>query len=77
MFNCVFYFTKLTSTATIISVVGGYISGNAMSYPYPATSIPAFLEPENVLQFMKAPGYTNTKATLLTDGIAYIYEGTK
>lgn len=61
----------------VVPVIGGYISGDARAYRYLATSIPTFLEPENVLQLIKAQGYTNIKATPLTGGIAYIYEGTK
>ena len=61
----------------IIPVLGGYISGDKNAYRYLAASIPDFLEPQNVLQLMKAQGYVNIKATSLTSGIAYIYEGTK
>ena len=61
----------------IVPVLGGYISGDNNAYRYLAASIPDFLEPEKVLQLMKAQGYMNIKATALTNGIAYIYEGTK
>ncbi len=61
----------------VVPVLGGYISGDNNAYRYLAASIGDFLEPENVLQLMKAQGYMNIKATALTNGIAYIYEGTK
>jgi len=61
----------------VVPVLGGYISGDSNAYRYLATSIPDFLEPEKVSQLMKAQGYTNIKATPLTSGIVYIYEGTK
>ena len=61
----------------VIPTLGGFISGDSKAYRYLSTSIPDFLKPEKVLQLMKAQGYTNIKATKLTNGIAYIYEGTK
>ena len=61
----------------VIPVIGGYISGDRKAYRYLSTSIPAFLESQRVSQLMKQQGYTNVKATPLTGGIAYIYEGTK
>ncbi len=61
----------------VVPVIGGYISGDSRAYRYMASSVPNFLEYEKVSRLMKAQGYTNIKATLLTGGIAYIYEGTK
>jgi demethylmenaquinone methyltransferase/2-methoxy-6-polyprenyl-1,4-benzoquinol methylase len=61
----------------VVPVIGGWISGDRKAYQHLSTSIPDFLEPEKVLQVMNEYGYKNTKATRLTNGIAYIYEGTK
>ncbi|MHC4222151.1 MAG: bifunctional demethylmenaquinone methyltransferase/2-methoxy-6-polyprenyl-1,4-benzoquinol methylase UbiE, partial [Planctomycetota bacterium] len=38
----------------IIPTLGGWISGDSKAYRYLSTSIPDFLEPEKVLQLMKA-----------------------
>jgi len=61
----------------IVPLIGGYLSGDSKAYRYLASSIPKFLEHGKVAELMKAQGYTNVKATPLTAGIAYIYEGTK
>ena len=61
----------------IVPLIGGYISGDRQAYRYLAASIPNFLEHGKVSELMKSQGYTNIKATPLTAGIAYIYEGTK
>ena len=61
----------------VVPVIGGYISGDSGAYRYLAGSISNFLKHEKVTGLMKAQGYTDIKATPLTGGIAYIYEGTK
>ena len=61
----------------IVPVFGGYISGDSSAYRYLADSIQDFPGHEKVLQLMKAQGCLNLKAKPLTNGIVYIYEGTK
>lgn len=61
----------------IVPFLGRCISANNTAYKYLASSIPAFLAPDKVTDLMKDQGYINVKATPLTKGIVYIYEGTK
>ena len=61
----------------VVPVIGGCLSGDSGAYRYLAGSIPNFLKHEKVAGLMKAQGYKDIKATPLTGGIAYIYEGTK
>lgn len=64
-----FYFRNILPT------VGGIISGNKQAYSYLNSSVEEFPCGQDFLDLMKAAGFSNTKATSLTFGIASIYQG--
>jgi demethylmenaquinone methyltransferase/2-methoxy-6-polyprenyl-1,4-benzoquinol methylase len=59
----------------ILPTVGGLVSGNKKAYSYLNSSVEAFPDGQDFLDLMNDAGFTNTKATSLTFGIASIYQG--
>ncbi len=66
-----FYFTR------VLPLVGGLISGNRAAYAYLPQSVGTFPQGHAFLDLMQEAGFTETKATALTLGIAHIYQGRK
>lgn len=64
-----FYFRNILPT------VGGIVSGNKQAYSYLNSSVEEFPSGQGFLDLMKEAGFSNTKATSLTFGIASIYQG--
>ncbi len=66
-----FYLRKL------LPWVGGLISSHREAYSYLSSSIQSFLKPEEVLQTMRACGFSMVRHLKLTMGIVIIYLGKK
>lgn len=64
-----FYFRNILPT------VGGIVSGNKKAYSYLNSSVEEFPCGQDFLHLMNAAGFSNTKVTTLTFGIASIYQG--
>jgi demethylmenaquinone methyltransferase/2-methoxy-6-polyprenyl-1,4-benzoquinol methylase len=61
----------------VLPGVAGLVSGDKEAYEYLASSIAAFYEPEELLNMMKAAGFSSTEARPTTFGIVTIYIGVK
>ncbi len=62
---------------TIIPVIGGIVSGSMDAYRYFSTSVADFLQPDEIIELLKAAGLKKLYSQSLTGGIAYIYRGEK
>lgn len=61
----------------ILPKIGGLISGSKSSYEYLSSSIIAFPEKKEVIEFMKAGGLRDVQHVPLSGGIASIFRGKK
>jgi demethylmenaquinone methyltransferase/2-methoxy-6-polyprenyl-1,4-benzoquinol methylase len=61
----------------VLPAIGSMISGVKGPYAYLPASVARFPEPEEMLERMRAVGFTNVSWTPYTFGIAGLYRGTK
>jgi demethylmenaquinone methyltransferase/2-methoxy-6-polyprenyl-1,4-benzoquinol methylase len=66
-----FYFKK------VLPLVGGLVSGNRQAYEYLPRSVGAFPQGRAFLHLLEAAGFAQTRATPLTLGICWVYQGRK
>jgi demethylmenaquinone methyltransferase/2-methoxy-6-polyprenyl-1,4-benzoquinol methylase len=62
---------------TIIPILGKTISKDAKAYTYLPESVAAFPEGKDFEAILEKLGYKNISSTLVSGGIATIYQGTK
>lgn len=61
----------------VLPKIAGLVSGDKEAYEYLASSIAAFYEPEELLQMIRAAGFTTVERKPLTFGIVTLYIGVK
>lgn len=61
----------------IMPTIGKVVSKDSSAYEYLPESVAAFPEGDEFLAILKKVGYKNTKAKMVSGGIATIYTGTK
>ena len=66
-----FYFKR------ILPVIGGIISGNRPAYSYLPKSVGEFPKGQAFLDLLDTAGFCENRATRLTLGVAYVYQGLK
>jgi demethylmenaquinone methyltransferase/2-methoxy-6-polyprenyl-1,4-benzoquinol methylase len=66
-----FYFKR------ILPLIGGIISGNRPAYSYLPRSVGEFPQGKAFLDLLEVAGFRENRATRLTFGVAYVYQGLK
>ena len=61
----------------VLPKIAGLVSGDKEAYEYLASSIAAFYEPEQLLDMIRAAGFTSVEHKPLTFGIVTLYIGVK